>query len=77
MRGARHGHDRGMTLVDPARLTLDLERGADPIRGSIERPDGSRQPFWGWLQLMEEVRRAAAGDPSHSQATDPPDGERP
>ena len=46
------------TCVSSSRITLELEPGADPIRGVIEQVDGSRQPFWGWLQLMEELRRA-------------------
>lgn len=57
-------HDHRMSTANSTRITLWLETGADPIRGSIEHPDGSRQPFWGWLELIEELRRAAAEDPS-------------
>jgi len=48
-----------MPTASTARITLELEPGADPIRGLIEHPDGSRQPFWGWLELIEQLRRAA------------------
>jgi hypothetical protein len=50
-----------MSTASNPRITLELEPGADPIRGTIEHPDGSRQPFWGWLELSAELRRLAAG----------------
>src|SRR5258708_1445234 len=52
-----------MPTTANARITLELETGADPIRGSIQRADGSRQHFWGWLELIDELGRAAAGEP--------------
>ena len=55
-------HDRGMSTAINSRITLELEAGADPIRGLIEHTDGSRHPFWGWLELIEELRRIAAGE---------------
>jgi len=54
-------NDHRMSTEGNPRITLELEPGADPIRGSIEHPDGSRQPFWGWLELSAELRRVAAG----------------
>jgi hypothetical protein len=51
-----------MPAAKNPRITLELEAGADPIRGSIEHPDGDRQPFWGWLELIEELRRVAADE---------------
>ena len=63
-------HDRGMSTANNSRITLELEAGADPIRGSIEHADGRRQPFWGWLELIEELRRVAAAQPERpSQRT--------
>ena len=60
-----------MATESKTRITLELETGADPIRGSIiEHADGSRQPFWGWLELSEELRRVAAGP--DAQARRPP-----
>ena len=41
-------------------ITLELEPGADPIRGRIGCPDGTKQPFWGWLELIELLGRLAA-----------------
>jgi hypothetical protein len=49
-----------MSTSKTSRITLQLEAGAEPIRGLIEHPDGSREPFWGWLELMEDLRRVAA-----------------
>ena len=52
-----------MPTAKNSRITLELEAGADPIRGHIEHPDGCCQPFWGWLELIEDLRRAAAAEP--------------
>jgi hypothetical protein len=49
-----------VTAANNVRITLQLESGADPIRGSLERANGSRRSFWGWLELMEELRVVAA-----------------
>ena len=63
-------HARIVPTASNTRITLELEPGADPIRGWIEHADGGRQPFWGWLELSEELRRVAAGDPERpSQPT--------
>jgi hypothetical protein len=56
-------HDPGMSSARNPRITLELEPGADPIRGTIDDGHGSRVRFWGWLELMEELRRVAAGEP--------------
>jgi hypothetical protein len=55
-------HAHIVPIACTARITLELEPGADPIRGWIEHAGGGRQPFWGWLELSEELRRVAAGD---------------
>jgi hypothetical protein len=44
------------------RLIVELEPGADPIRGSIREPHGRSRPFWGWLELIDHVRRLALGE---------------
>jgi hypothetical protein len=49
------------------RITVELEPGADPIRGSVEHADGRREPFWGWLELIDELRRAAEGGEDRNQ----------
>jgi hypothetical protein len=52
-----------MSNVETSQITVELETGADPIRGSIEYSDGRSEPFWGWLELIEALRRAAAEQP--------------
>jgi hypothetical protein len=61
-----------MTTKGNPRIMLELEPGADPIRGSIEHPDGSRQPFWGWLELSAELRRVTDQPDAHSMRPQPP-----
>jgi hypothetical protein len=56
-------HDRDMSTAKTSHITVELETGADPIRGSIDHADGRTQPFWGWLELIEALRRAAADQP--------------
>ena len=74
----RRLHDRGMSTANNSRITLELEAGADPIRGSIEHADGTRQRFWGWLELIEELRRVAADEPERpSQPTPANTGQAP
>ena len=55
-----------MSTANTSRITLELEEGADPIRGSIEHPDGTSQRFWGWLELSEQLRRVAADKPQRT-----------
>jgi hypothetical protein len=52
-----------MSSATNPRITLELVAGADPIQGSIEHADGSRQPFWGWLELIETLNRLASTKP--------------
>ena len=44
------------------RIAIELEAGADPIRGTIDHADGHCLSFWGWLELIDELRRVAAGE---------------
>jgi hypothetical protein len=55
-----------MPTAKTSHITLELETGADPIRGLIEHDDGSRQFFWGWLELIEQLRRVAADEPERT-----------
>jgi hypothetical protein len=61
-----------MSTANNSRITLVFEAGADPIRGSVEHPDGSREPFWGWLELSEKLRRVAFDEPERPSDQDPP-----
>jgi hypothetical protein len=58
-----------MSAATNPRITLELHAGADPIQGSIEHAGGSRQPFWGWLELIETLQRLASIEPElHARA---------
>jgi hypothetical protein len=59
------------TTANP-RVTVEVMSGADPIRGTLEHADGRRQPFWGWLELIEELRRLSAAEPELSGSTPAP-----
>jgi hypothetical protein len=45
--------------VQPRRVQLELEAAPDPIRGTLEHGDGTREHFHGWLELMAALERAA------------------
>ncbi len=44
-------------------ITLDLEDGADPLRGTLETDDHPVRTFWGWLQLIQTIEDAIASRP--------------
>ena len=48
-------------------LLLELAADPDAIHGTIEHRDGTRERFWGWLELMAVLERAACS------RTPPPD----
>jgi hypothetical protein len=41
-------------------VRLDLQADTEQISGCIEHADGSRRPFWSWLELMRELDAAVA-----------------
>jgi hypothetical protein len=51
-----------MTHRRPLCITVDLEDGADPLRGTLETPDTQPRQFWGWLQLIQAIEDAIAPD---------------
>lgn len=44
----------------PVSVRLDLQPDTEQISGCIEHPDGTRRPFWSWLELMHELEAAVA-----------------
>jgi hypothetical protein len=62
-------NDHGMSTSTISRVTLEIEAGGDPIRGVLEHPDGNHEPFWGWLELMDALRRVAAGKPTRAPSS--------
>ena len=75
MRGLPEAHARGMSTTN-ARITLELLVGADPIRGSLEHADGRSEPFWGWLELIAALERAAAEQPAERRQPQTPGEEQ-
>jgi hypothetical protein len=47
-----------MPTPPPLRITLELQAGGEPPRGSVQRPGGEPRPFWGWLQLIQAIEDA-------------------
>jgi hypothetical protein len=70
---ANHPPEGGADLhAEPIRISLEVEPGADPVQGSLRVQDGTRQRFWGWLQLSALLNAAAAGGgPAATQAGGP------
>lgn len=42
------------------RLVLEVERDADPIRGSVAHPGGEARAYVGWLALIGALDRLRA-----------------
>jgi hypothetical protein len=40
------------------RVSLELEAGPSALHGTVEADDGTRETFWGWLELMAALERA-------------------
>lgn len=40
------------------RLTLEIERGAEPITGRLTGPDGQQREFCGWTALASAIDSA-------------------
>jgi hypothetical protein len=64
MRNARARPNTASMAQSPrsTALRLDLQPGTHPIRGCVEHADGRRQPFWGWLELIEALQGVAADE---------------
>ena len=48
------------------RMTLDIELGADPLRGVLHA-DGVSQPFEGWLALVTALGRLVDSRPDQAR----------
>jgi hypothetical protein len=45
-------------------VNLELDADAETIRGTLQYSDGTRERFWGWLELMAALERAANRAPN-------------
>jgi hypothetical protein len=49
---------------DAVDITVSLELGSDPVRGTARLPGGEQRGFWGWMELVtivQEVNEAGQG----------------
>jgi hypothetical protein len=53
----------------PRRVSLELDTDPEAIHGTLEHPNGRRERFWGWLELMAALERATVsrGEPPDDQ----------
>ena len=65
MRRANHAV---RTVMEPLRITLELEPGADPIAGRLYAHDLEGRRFYGWLEFAAALD-AACSEGSASLAT--------
>ena len=56
-----HGH-----AADTIRLVIELDRGAEPIKGRVMAPGGHETPFRGWLLLTTLIESARVDSPDHA-----------
>jgi hypothetical protein len=50
-------------------FTLELACDPQMVHGILEHENGTREPFWGWLELMAALERAAAVPPQRRDET--------
>lgn len=53
-----------MGAPNPARISLELDRGSDPITGCLRDENDSSQPFTGWIGLLAVLADTIPGAPA-------------
>jgi hypothetical protein len=53
-------------------LRLDVDPGAEPIRGVLTAGDGHAHAFVGWLGLAAEIERTLRGGGEEAGLPEPP-----
>jgi hypothetical protein len=48
-----------MSTSGPVQVLVEIERSAATISGSVVVDGAPRSPFFGWLELMDLIERAA------------------
>lgn len=51
---------------DAVDITVSVQVGSDPVRGTARLPGGEQRGFWGWMELVtlvQEVVEAGQGAP--------------
>lgn len=52
-----------MNVLEPVRVVLELERQASTISGTVAVDGAPKRGFFGWLELIDKLERAAARAP--------------
>lgn len=52
-----------MSVPEPVRVVVEIQHTTDTVEGRIAVGDGSSSHFYGWLELIDRLERAAVGPP--------------
>ena len=61
-----------MTGDRAQRVSLEIETDPGAIHGTVEAGDGTRESFWGWLELMAALERAMSKQVDNSTTRSEP-----
>ena len=62
-------HQREEPAPSTLRITLEIERGATPVAGTLAVKDGSERPFSGWMELSNAIAAVQEGQAPAAEAT--------
>jgi hypothetical protein len=60
-----------MSGADKLRITLEIDRGTEPITGVASASDGQARPFCGWTALATAIEQAIEELPATGPACAP------
>jgi hypothetical protein len=55
LEGAHVQPEGARVQLEGAHVQLVIERGSEPIRGTLTGPDGQPRGFSGWIELVESI----------------------
>jgi hypothetical protein len=67
--GAAPRRARTLPVMATIRLTLEIERGAEPITGRLTGPRGRQREFCGWTALATTIDSAITASSGPAQGT--------
>ena len=57
-----------MSTAEPLRLSIDVDRGASPVRGCVAAEGGSARAFAGWTELFAALLAAIDADQTEEES---------
>jgi len=60
---------RTLPVMATLRLTLEIERGAEPVTGRLTGPHGQQREFCGWTALATTIDSAITASSGPAQGT--------